>query len=305
MKARSTKWIIGIILIAVAVVALKYTVFFDAKSYWNELVGHLEVREGQPEFKRGVIKIDQSWYDENVKRFHKGDPPCLRYVNPESIDDKRVDQLAQAVEDGELLEVFEQHGYFNALFYKWRMECTDKAHELGEPEEMLAAVSSGVGWSRRLLIWLNKGKLISLGKEMNQGAASLLKKAAEQQSTLSSQQLEQLRGLWSRFAVETTPLGLLKLTHRLRPRITVARMKHIGRAILSWTGKHASPPQDLRELVNAKHLTDEQIKDGWHMDIQLEHQGNVVRLVSLGADRREGGTGKDKDIAREFKLTPH
>ncbi|MBW2732702.1 MAG: hypothetical protein JRH20_09950 [Deltaproteobacteria bacterium] len=170
MKTRPTKWIIiGVILIALAAVSLKYTVFFDAKSYWNELVGSLEVRNGQPEFKRGIIEIDQSWFDENVKRFHKGDPPCLRYVNPESIDEKRMNQLARAVEDSGLLEVFEQHGYFNALFYKWRVEHADKAHELGEPEEMLAAVTSRVGWSRRLLIWLNRGKLLDL-PAMNQPA---------------------------------------------------------------------------------------------------------------------------------------
>lgn len=302
MKARPARWIaLGGLLIVVASLVVRYTVFFDAQSRWNEWVGQLVFRDGRPEFIPGMIKIDQSWFDENSRRFHQGDPPCLRHLNPASIQDGRVEDLARAIDAAGLLELFEQHGYFNSLFYTWRVERAARAHALDEPEELVAAVSSRLGWWQRLLIWLNREKLIRIGQVMNEHGATLIKEADGQASTLDARRLDQLRGLWSRFGVETTPPGLVKLIRRLRRRITVARMKRIGRAIRSWTKVHASPPRDLRELVQAKQLTVDQIRDGWQMEIQLELQGDRVRLVSRGADRRAGGSGADADITRELR----
>ena len=84
------------------------------------------------------------------------------------------------------------------------------------------------------------------------------------------------------------------------PSRTAGAMHMCKRRVLRYTAEHGKLPSSLQETQPIEGYNSS-IKDAWGvlLDYSVDTNG-VVRFVSLGKDRKPGGTGKNMDIIGTF-----
>jgi len=241
---------------------LRWTAFLDIEKFRDDLAW--KAATGAP----------GDFYGEMARRTHRGEGPCLRYVDRGAIAEE---ELARTADDAEAASVADQVTPLFPLFLRWAEEKDAPHHQGDEAEELLSATREHVHGLDRLVLALNFGRVLRSTRMRDQAALSRLIGEAERK--VSPPLREKLHGLWERHPLALSLGGAIRLAPELKRRVTAAHMEHIAAAALKWRAAHGTLPDRLDDL----HLAGEDLKDGWSRDIQYERSGDGARLVSVEA----------------------
>jgi general secretion pathway protein G len=99
--------------------------------------------------------------------------------------------------------------------------------------------------------------------------------------------------------------GLFSQGEKAKAQINGLRMKKLQSAINQYQLMYNAMPSDLQALVNCNETTgsncvpvteEETLKDAWGTSFNYSSDGRNYTIKSLGADRRDGGSGADGDV---------
>jgi general secretion pathway protein G len=99
--------------------------------------------------------------------------------------------------------------------------------------------------------------------------------------------------------------GLFSQGEKAKAQINGLRMKKLQSSINQYQLMYNAMPSDLQALVSCNETTgsncvpvteEETLKDAWGTSFVYSSDGRNYSLKSLGADRREGGSGADGDV---------
>ena len=250
--------LVGLVLAAGGAL-LRWTVFLDIEQFRDDL--GVKAATGAP----------AHFLSEQARRFHRGDGPCLRYIETDALAQEDLDRTADDAEAagvaGDVMPLF-------ALFLRWAQETDAPHHASDEAEEWLMSVRERVHGLDRLVLALNYGRVLSSLRAQQVSAA--LRVIGEAERKVTPPVREKLHALWLKHPVVLSVPGSIRLRPELKRRVTAAHMEHIAEAALKWRSAHGTLPDRLSDL----HLASDELKDGWSRDIQYERTGAGARLVS-------------------------
>jgi hypothetical protein len=250
--------LVGLVLAAGGAL-LRWTVFLDIEQFRDDL--GVKAATGAPAHFLG----------EQARRFHRGDGPCLRYIESDAVSQEDLDRTADEAEAAgvaaDVMPLF-------ALFLRWAQEADAPHHASDEAEEWLTSVRERVHGLDRLVLALNFGRVLRSLRAEHEAAA--LRVIGEAERKVTPPLREKLHALWLKHPVLLSVPGSIRLRPELKRRVTAARMEHIAQAALKWRSAHGAWPDRLSDL----RLAGDDLKDGWSRDIQYERKGDGARLVS-------------------------
>jgi hypothetical protein len=258
MKRILVLFALGLVL-AAAGALLRWTVFLDIEKFRDDLAW------------KAATGATGDFYAEMARRTHRGEGPCLRYVDRESI---LAEELARTADDAERSGVAAEVTPLFPLFLRWAQETDAPHHAADESEELLAATREHVHGLDRFLLALNFSRVLRSTRMRDQASMSRLVGEAERKVTPPLR--EQLHALWQRHPLALSIGGAIRLAPELKRRVTAAHMEHIAAAASKWRAAHGALPDRLEDL----HLPGDDLKDGWYRDIRYERSGDGARLVS-------------------------
>ena len=253
--------LVGLVLAAGGAL-LRFTVFLDVEQFREDLGW------------KAATSAPADFLFQMARRTHRGDGPCLRYIDREAITDEELDRTANDIEAaGVAAEVTPLFG----LFLRFAQETDAPHHQSDESEEWLSATRERIGGLDRLVLALNSGRVLRAMRARDQAAMSRVVGDAERKVTPPVR--EKLHALWQRHPLALSVAGAIRLAPELKRRVTAAHMEHIAQAAQKWRALHGALPERLADL----HVAGDDLKDGWSRDIQYERTGDGARLVSAEA----------------------
>lgn len=99
--------------------------------------------------------------------------------------------------------------------------------------------------------------------------------------------------------------GLFNQGEKAKAQINGLRMKKLQNAINQYQLMYNQMPSSLSSLVSCDDVTgptcipvteEETLKDAWNTPFVYSSDGRTYTIKSLGADKRDGGTGADSDV---------
>jgi hypothetical protein len=243
---------------------LRWTVFLDLDRF-RETVSA-----------QAALVSSGDFYQEMARRTHRGDGPCLRYVDRAALGDE---ELGKAADEAEASGLAEQIAPFFPLFLRWAEERDAPHHARDEAEELLDATRERIHGINRVILSLQFGRLLRRARATNQATLSRLVAEAERKAAAADPALRaRLRALWEHHPLACSLAGAIRMAPELKRRLTVARMDRIARAAAAFRAAHGQLPDRLEDLP----VPPADLRDGWYRDIQYERTGQGARLFSVG-----------------------
>jgi hypothetical protein len=258
MKRILVLFALGLFLVGVGTL-LRWTLFLDVERFRDHL--------GE----KATASAPGDFFADLARRTHRGDGPCLRYVDRDAIP---TGELARAADEAEAAGVLAEVPPLFPLFLRWAQETDAPHHSTDEAEELLLATSAHVHGIDRLVLALNFGRVLRSARMRNQTTLSRLVSEAEHKATVPLR--EKLHTLWQRHPLALSPAGVVRLVPELKRRVTVLHMGQIALAAAKWRAAHGVLPARLEDLP----LAGDDLKDGWHREIRYERAADAARLVS-------------------------
>jgi hypothetical protein len=228
---------------------LRWTVFLDIEQFRDD-VGITAASSAPAHF-----------LGEMAKQTHRGDGPCLRYIDPDTITQEELDRTAN---DAEAAGVAADVMPLFPLFLRWAQETDGPHHATDESEEWLLQARERIHGIDKLVLRLNFKRVLRSMRVREQAAVSHLVGDAERKATPPLR--EKLHALWLEHPVALSVPGAIRLDPELKQRVTTARMERIAAAASQWKAAHGRWPERLSDLA----LPTDDLKDGWSRDIQFD-----------------------------------
>ena len=181
---------------------LRWTVFLDVERFRDDI--GVKMASGAP----------ADFYREMPRRFHRGDGPCLRYIDRAAISDEELDQTMQ---EADTLGLTSQLKSLFPLFLRWSQEADAPHHATDEAEELLVATRERLSGLDRFVLGLNYEKVLRSARMREAGAMSRLVGEAERVADPATR--GKLHLLWEHHPLVLSVAGMLRLGPRLRPEL--------------------------------------------------------------------------------------
>jgi hypothetical protein len=186
-------------LLTVGGALLRWTVFLDVERFRDD-IGAKAATVGSAEF-----------YREMPRRFHRGDGPCLRYIDQSAISDEELDKT---VSEADTLGVTSQLKPLFPLFLRWSQETDAPHHATDQAEELLLVTREHLGGLDRFVLALNYQKVLRAARMREAGAMSRLIGEAERNAEPATR--GKLHLLWEHHPLALSVAGVFRLGPRLR-----------------------------------------------------------------------------------------
>jgi hypothetical protein len=233
-----------------------------------------------------------------ARRYHVGEPPCLRYQEEGGVPEEKLTRAAEALwESGFSAQQVSEDLW--GIFLRWQVDREAAIHARPEAEEWIEALTEHMPLSGRIAFWwkqerFRKALTVNQDKYLAEGTVAL--------EQLPPAQRQRLRALWEAHPEALVPSNLIEVFHVLRYRETEARLEVLARAIEEHVRQGEPAPTSLDALTG---LAPEALRDAWGNDFAYDPEiPGGVRLFSYGGDKTPGGEGPDADIVRDVILDP-
>ena len=190
------------VLLAVGGALLRWTVFLDVERFRDDI--GVKVASVAP----------ADFYREMPRRFHRGDGPCLRYIDRAAISDQELDQTMQ---EADTFGVTAQLKSLFPLFLRWSQEADAPHHGTDEAEELLMATRERLGGLDRFVLALNYEKVLRSARMREAAAMSRLVGEAERNAEPATR--GKLHLLWEHHPLVLSVAGMMRLGPRLKPEL--------------------------------------------------------------------------------------
>ena len=186
-------------LLVVGGAVLRFTVFLDVERFRDDIGVKMA----------GAAPAD--FYRELPRRFHRGEGPCLRYVDQSAIAQEELDKT---LEEADTLGVTAQLKPLFPLFLRWSMEADSPHHDTDQAEELLVATREHLGGLDRWILTLNFSRVLRAARAREAAAMSRLVGGAEREADPATR--GKLHLLWDHHPLALSVAGMLRLGPRLR-----------------------------------------------------------------------------------------
>ena len=190
------------VLLAAGGALLRWTVLLDVERFRDDIAVKVA----------SVAAAD--FYREMPRRFHRGDGPCLRYVDRASISDQEIDQT---LSEADTLGVTAQLRPLFPLFLRWAQEADAPHHATDQAEELLEATRGRLGAVDRFVLALNYGRVLRSARAQEAAAMSRLVGRAEREADPATH--GKLHLLWEHHPLALTVAGMLRMSTRLEAEV--------------------------------------------------------------------------------------
>ena len=220
--------------------------------------------------------------DAMAARFHRGEGPCVRYVDhradPQVIRTTAVDLAAAGLTHQQVTDSF-------GRFLQLNQQAEEVAHAQAEIDEWWQVLTEhqdplvklGLGLGRRQF---ESVLTVPTAKVVADGTASFDALSARQQAELTLA----FKAHREAFTVASV-VAIVSSMKRPEAEKQVARVL----SIIEQTGA-------LPDSLDALSLTDEMMVDPWGTPLEFHKLDRSVSVTSLGADQVAGGDGDDADV---------
>jgi hypothetical protein len=232
-----------------------------------------------------------------ARRFHTGEPPCLRYQADAEVPEAELVRVASVF--AELGLSVDQTADLMGAFLRWGVDREAGLHARSEEDEWTEVFTEHMPLTGRIVFWWKQEQfrqMIATGYEKHyaEGAAALEK--------LTPAQQERVHALWKAHPGALHVSNLLKVLYELRRSQTQAGLEVLARALKEHVHQGAPVPESLDALTGLAH---EALRDAWGNDFAYDPEiPGGVRLFSFGSDGIPGGEGEDADLVQDVVLDP-
>lgn len=214
-----------------------------------------------------------------LRKLHKGAPPCLRY--PEQLGAAEATEVARTLAQAGLVRA--DLSELVGLFHGWNDALEEPLHDAAPEDEMFDRLVADKGLVDRLIVKLYKSRLAEQERKLMSSHRST---GQETWNVLSAQKQETLRAVHSRHPAAFTVGGLLRVVRTMSVEVTRGRMERLARKIEEYRATKGEPER-LEQVASGADL-----RDDWGTPFDWDGE----QLVSLGADRTPGGDGEFADL---------
>lgn len=212
MRIKKTTAAAVVIALGVAGFLVHATVFFDPRAFVRDHARREEAKlmaaalTGRPPAHRADLAERARW--------HAGEPPCFAYDPPRATDEDIASVVSDFAATGAVALAVENV----TLFAEWSVADERLRHGSPGDEEILTAYDD-LGWYERLLLTLNRGRIVEAARELvREQEEESRARAARREAELSPEQVDVLRTTWERHRSKLPVPALLSLKSALEQR---------------------------------------------------------------------------------------
>jgi hypothetical protein len=191
MRRRLALIAAAVLTAAASIFVVHDIVLFDGDRFLQEWAEALSAQASGNDRGGELASIDETEFVERA-RWHQGERPCFTYFPPRA----SPESVRTVADDIVAAGVLSQARATFSLWAHWAALDERERHGGIRDEEALA-VFNGAGWRRRLLITLNRGKVVAaVQRSARTRDAELAAQVAAQESQLAPNDVRAARAFW-------------------------------------------------------------------------------------------------------------